>query len=150
MPLCLLPIFLPGLILIIQIDGGKLMSSEINELYRRVNYRNNTLIDPLVTSRSILGELVMCQEILVQEAMDTHFDNVIHEQHMKDDPNKVYKSFSDIIEGKDGRFQCGLPHKIIIEFFQTFLIRILKVKFKEKNRLYGKFFKKLCELIQYC
>nr|VDD26863.1 unnamed protein product [Brassica rapa] len=45
--------------------GGKLMSSDINELYRRVIYRNNTLTDLLTTSRSTPGELVMCQEKLV-------------------------------------------------------------------------------------
>ena len=41
---------------------GKLMSSDINELYRRVIYQNNTLIDLLTTSRSTPGELVICQE----------------------------------------------------------------------------------------
>ncbi|KAM6570983.1 hypothetical protein CsatA_015063 [Cannabis sativa] len=75
MVLCLLPILPPKLTPIIQIDGGKLMSSDINELYRRVFYRNNTLIDLLTTSRSRPGELVMCQEKLVQEAADTLLDN---------------------------------------------------------------------------
>jgi ABC-type transport system involved in Fe-S cluster assembly fused permease/ATPase subunit len=46
------------------------MSSDINELYRRVIYRNNTLIDLLTTSRSTPGEFVMCQEKLVQEALE--------------------------------------------------------------------------------
>ena len=53
------------------------MSSYINELYTRVIYRNNTLIHLLATSRSTLGKLVMCQENLVQEAIDTLFDNGI-------------------------------------------------------------------------
>uniref|UniRef100_A0A8S0XLZ0 DNA-directed RNA polymerase subunit n=2 Tax=Spirodela intermedia TaxID=51605 RepID=A0A8S0XLZ0_SPIIN len=136
MVLCLLPVLPPELRPIIQIDGGKLMSSDINELYRRVIYRNNTLTDLLTTSRSTPGELVMCQEKLVQEAVDTLLDN-------------VYKSFSDVIEGKEGRFretllgkrvdysgrsvivvgpslslhQCGLPREIAIELFQTFVIR---------------------------
>ncbi|RHN39284.1 putative DNA-directed RNA polymerase [Medicago truncatula] len=69
MVLSLLPVLPPELRPIIQIDGGKLMSSDINELYRRVIYRNNTLIDLLTTSRSTPGELVMCQEKLVQEAV---------------------------------------------------------------------------------
>nr|YP_009444293.1 RNA polymerase beta' subunit [Vanda falcata]YP_009444367.1 RNA polymerase beta' subunit [Neofinetia richardsiana]ANG07761.1 RNA polymerase beta' subunit [Vanda falcata]ANG07835.1 RNA polymerase beta' subunit [Neofinetia richardsiana]ANG07909.1 RNA polymerase beta' subunit [Vanda falcata] len=151
MVLCLLPVLPPELRPIIQIDGGKLMSSDINELYRRVIYRNNTLTDLLATSRSTPGELVMCQEKLVQEAVDTLFDNGIRGQPMRDGHNKIYKSFSDVIEGKEGRFretllgkrvdysgrsvivvgpllslhQCGLPREIAIELFQAFVIRDL-------------------------
>nr|QFV18389.1 RNA polymerase beta' subunit [Dichocarpum dalzielii] len=149
MVLCLLPVLPPELRPIIQIDGGKLMSSDINELYRRVIYRNNTLLDLLTTSRSTPGELVMCQEKLVQEAVDTLLDNGIRGQPMRDGHNKVYKSFSDVIEGKEGRFRetllgkrvdysgrsvivvgpslslhrCGLPREIAIELFHTFVIR---------------------------
>nr|YP_009543181.1 RNA polymerase beta' subunit [Ostryopsis intermedia]YP_009543266.1 RNA polymerase beta' subunit [Ostryopsis nobilis]AYU58217.1 RNA polymerase beta' subunit [Ostryopsis davidiana]AYU58302.1 RNA polymerase beta' subunit [Ostryopsis intermedia]AYU58387.1 RNA polymerase beta' subunit [Ostryopsis nobilis] len=149
MVLCLLPVLPPELRPIIQIDGGKLMSSDINELYRRVIYRNNTLIDLLTTSRSTPGELVMCQEKLVQEAVDTLLDNGIRGQPRRDGHNKVYKSFSDVIEGKEGRFRetllgkrvdysgrsvivvgpslslhrCGLPREIAIELFQPFVIR---------------------------
>nr|YP_010406307.1 RNA polymerase beta' subunit [Rhamnoneuron balansae]URC16104.1 RNA polymerase beta' subunit [Rhamnoneuron balansae] len=149
MVLCLLPVLPPELRPIIQMDGGKLMSSDINELYRRVIYRNNTLTDLLTTSRSTPGELVMCQEKLVQEAVDTLLDNGIRGQPMRDGHNKVYKSFSDLIEGKEGRFRetllgkrvdysgrsvivvgpllslhrCGLPREIAIELFQTFVIR---------------------------
>nr|YP_009925286.1 RNA polymerase beta' subunit [Lomatogoniopsis alpina]QNH70450.1 RNA polymerase beta' subunit [Lomatogoniopsis alpina] len=148
MVLCLLPVLPPELRPIIQIDGGKLMSSDINELYRRVIYRNNTLTDLLTTSRSTPAELLMCQEKLVQEAVDTLLDNGIRGQPMKDSHNKVYKSFSDVIEGKEGRFRetllgkrvdysgrsvivvgpslslhrCGLPREIAIELFQTFVI----------------------------
>nr|QXT45218.1 RNA polymerase beta' subunit [Tetradium daniellii] len=148
MVLCLLPVLPPELRPIIQIDGGKLMSSDINELYRRVIYRNNTLTDLLTTSRSTPGELVMCQEKLVQEAVDTLLDNGIRGQPMRDGHNKVYKSFSDVIEGKEGRFRetllgkrvdysgrsvivvgpslslhrCGLPREIAIELFQSFVI----------------------------
>nr|YP_009934759.1 RNA polymerase beta' subunit [Morella cerifera]QNR95391.1 RNA polymerase beta' subunit [Morella cerifera] len=149
MVLCLLPVLPPELRPIIQIDGGKLMSSDINELYRRVIYRNNTLIDLLTTSRSTPGELIMCQEKLVQEAVDTLLDNGIRGQPRRDGHNKVYKSFSDVIEGKEGRFRetllgkrvdysgrsvivvgpslslhrCGLPREIAIELFQPFVIR---------------------------
>lgn len=148
MILCLLPVLPPELRPIIQIDGGKLMSSDINELYRRVIYRNKTLTD-LLTSRSTPGELVICQEKLVQEAVDTLLDNGIRGQPMRDGHNKVYKSFSDVIEGKEGRFRetllgkrvdysgrsvilvgpslslhrCGLPREIAIELFQIFVIR---------------------------
>nr|YP_010392459.1 RNA polymerase beta' subunit [Canarina eminii]UPX08068.1 RNA polymerase beta' subunit [Canarina eminii] len=149
MVLCLLPVLPPELRPIIQIEGGKLMSSDINELYRRVIYRNNTLLDLLTTSRFTPGELVMCQEKLVQEAVDTLLDNRVRGQPMRDGHNKVYKSFSDVIEGKEGRFRetllgkrvdysgrsvivvgpslslhrCGLPREIAIELFQTFVIR---------------------------
>ncbi|KAM3398088.1 hypothetical protein P3S68_001602 [Capsicum galapagoense] len=93
-------------------------------------------------------ELVMCREKLVQEDMDTLLDNGIRGQPMRDDHNKVYKSFSDVFEGKEGRFcetllgkrvdysgrsiivavpslslhRCGLPREIAIELFQTFVI----------------------------
>ncbi|KAK3021607.1 hypothetical protein RJ639_045240, partial [Escallonia herrerae] len=100
MVLCLLTVLPPELRPIIQIDWGKLISSDINELYRRVIYRNDTLADLLTTSKSMPGELVMCQEKLVQEAVDTLLDNGIHGQPMRDGHNKVYKSFSDVIEGK--------------------------------------------------
>nr|WVH38416.1 RNA polymerase beta' subunit [Barnadesia caryophylla] len=152
MVLCLLPVLPPELRPIIHIDGGKLMSSDINELYRRVIYRNNTLTDLLTisrSSRSTPGELVMFQEKLVQEAVDTLLDNGICGQPMRDSHNKVYKSLSDVIEGKEGRFRetllgkrvdysgrsvivvgpslalhrCGLPREIAIELFQTFVIR---------------------------
>nr|YP_009169871.1 RNA polymerase beta' subunit [Viscum album]ALD84682.1 RNA polymerase beta' subunit [Viscum album] len=149
MILCLLPVLPPELRPIIQIDGGKLMSSDINELYRRVIYRNNTLTDLLTTSRFTPGELVMCQEKLVQEAVDTLLDNGIRGQ--RDGHTQVYKSFSDVIAGKEGRFRdtllgkrvdysgrsviivgpslslhrCGLPREIAIELFQIFVIRVL-------------------------
>uniref|UniRef100_A0A803MTG5 DNA-directed RNA polymerase n=1 Tax=Chenopodium quinoa TaxID=63459 RepID=A0A803MTG5_CHEQI len=90
----------------------------------------------------------MCQEKLVQEAVDTLLDNGIRGQPMRDGHNKVYKSFSDVIEGKEGRFRetllgkrvdysggsvivvrpslslhrCGLPREVAIELFQTFVV----------------------------
>ncbi|PHT65973.1 DNA-directed RNA polymerase subunit beta' [Capsicum annuum] len=91
------------------------MSSDINELYRRVIYRNNTLTNLLTTSRSTLGELEMCQEKLVQEAVDTLLDNGIRAQPMRDGHNKVYKSFSDVIEGKEGRFCIQAFQPILVE-----------------------------------
>ncbi|CAN6445173.1 unnamed protein product [Victoria cruziana] len=113
MVLSLLPVLPPELRPIIQIDGGKSMSSDINELYRRVIYQNNTLTDLLTTSRSTPGELVMCQEKLVQEAADTLLDNGIHRQPIMDGHNKVYKLFLDVIEGKEGRFHETLLGKQI-------------------------------------
>jgi DNA-directed RNA polymerase beta' subunit len=148
MVLCLLPVLPPELRPIFDRDDGRRMIADINELYRRVIYRNNTLID-LLTRTSPPEELVICQEKLVQEAVDILLDNGIRGQPMRDGNNKVYKSFSDIISGKEGRFRetllgkrvdysgrsvivvgpslslhrCGLPREIAIELFQTFLIR---------------------------
>lgn len=147
MVLCLLPVLPPELRPILQIDGGILMSSDINELYRRVIYRNNHLKKILTVYSP--GDLVMCQETLLQQAVDTLLDNGIRGQPMRDGHNKVYKSFSHIIKGKEGRFRatllgkrvdysgrsvivvgpslslhrCGLPREIAIELFQPFLIR---------------------------
>nr|WRY72239.1 RNA polymerase beta' subunit [Sclerocactus unguispinus] len=151
MVLCLLPVLPPELRPIIQIDGGKLISSDINELYRRVIVRNNILTDLLTPSRFTPKELVRSQEKLLQEAVDTLLDNGIRGQPMRDDHNKVYKSISDVIEGKEGRFRetllgkrvdysgrsvivvgpslslhrCGLPREIAMELFQIFVIRDL-------------------------
>ncbi|KAM7495739.1 hypothetical protein LguiA_020153 [Lonicera macranthoides] len=129
-------------------DSNKLVRPDINELYRRVIYRNNTLTDLLTTSRFAPRELVMCQEKLVQEVVDTLLDNGIGGQPTKDGSKQVYKSFSDIIAGKEGRFRetllgkrvdysghfvivvgpslslhrCGFPREIVIKLFQTFVI----------------------------
>nr|YP_009556083.1 RNA polymerase beta subunit [Scaevola taccada]QBC69947.1 RNA polymerase beta subunit [Scaevola taccada] len=147
MVLCLLPVLPPDLRPIFQTDRGKLMSSDINELYRRIILRNNTLID-LLASQFTPGELVMCQQKLVQEAVDTLLDNGIGGQPMRDRHNKVYKSFSDVIQGKEGRFretllgkrvdysgrsvilvgpslslhECGLPRELALELFQIFVM----------------------------
>nr|YP_009434847.1 RNA polymerase beta' subunit [Lobelia hartlaubii]ATG24755.1 RNA polymerase beta' subunit [Lobelia hartlaubii] len=149
MVLCLLPVLPPELRPIIQIDGGKLMSSDINQLYRRVIMRNQSLRKLLIISRFSPEDVVRCQEKLVQEAVDTLLDNGVRGQPTRDGHNKVYKSFSDVIAGKEGRFRetllgkrvdysgrsvivvgpslslhrCGLPREIAIELFQTFVIR---------------------------
>ncbi|KAL5073841.1 hypothetical protein RYX36_012825, partial [Vicia faba] len=82
----------------------------------RFIYQNNTPIDILITSRSTPEELVMYQEKLVQEVVDTLLDNGIRGQPMRDDNNKVYKLFSDIIEGKEGRFrETLLENELIIQ-----------------------------------
>ncbi|KAL2923735.1 DNA-directed RNA polymerase subunit beta' [Bienertia sinuspersici] len=140
MVLCLLRVLPPELRPIIQINGGKLMSSDINELYRRVIYRNNTLTDLLST-----------------KVEDTLLDNGIHGQPTRDSHNKVYKSFSDVIKGKEGRFRETLLGKWVDysgHFVITFVIRglirqhlasnigVTKRKFGKKSRLYGKYCKK--------
>nr|YP_010290307.1 RNA polymerase beta' subunit [Anarthria humilis]ULQ64073.1 RNA polymerase beta' subunit [Anarthria humilis] len=159
MVLRLLPVLPPELRPVIQIDGEKLMSSDINELYKRIIRRNNVLTNLLAKSRFSPVDLAMSQEKLVQEAVDTLLDNGLHGQSIRDGQNNVYKSFSDVIEGKEGRFretllgkrvdysgrsvivvgpwlslhECGLPREIAIELFQTFVIRGLIRKLGPSN-----------------
>lgn len=106
MILYLLPVLPPELRPIIQIDGGKLISSDINELYRRVIRRNDLLSDLLAPSISSDRNIVNSQVKLLQEAVDILLDIGVHEPS-KDGfhKDKVYKSFSDIIGGKEGRFR---------------------------------------------
>nr|QWW93011.1 RNA polymerase beta' subunit [Cyathodium smaragdinum] len=151
MVLTLLPVLPPELRPMIELGEGELITSDLNELYRRVIYRNNTLIDFLARSGSTPGGLVVCQKRLVQEAVDALIDNGIRGQPLRDSHNRPYKSFSDLVEGKEGRFrenllgkrvdysgrsvivvgpslplhQCGLPIEMAIELFQAFVIRTL-------------------------
>lgn len=151
MVLSILPVLPPELRPMIELGEGELIMSDLNELYRRVIYRNNTLLDFLARSDSTPGGLIVCQKRLVQEAVDALIDNGIRGQPMRDSHNRPYKSFSDLIEGKEGRFrenllgkrvdysgrsvivvgptlslhQCGLPREMAIELFQAFVIRSL-------------------------
>ena len=151
MVLSLLPVLPPELRPMIELNEGELITSDLNELYRRVIYRNNTLLDFLARGDSTPGGLVVCQKRLVQEAVDALIDNGIRGQPMRDNHNRPYKSFSDLIEGKEGRFrenllgkrvdysgrsvivvgpylplhQCGLPQEMALELFQAFVIRSL-------------------------
>ncbi|KAJ9535583.1 hypothetical protein OSB04_un001287 [Centaurea solstitialis] len=159
MVLCLLPVLPPELRPIYHIDEDKLVTSDINEIYRRIIYRNNTLTDLLTTSIATPEELIISQEKLLQEAVDALLDNGICGQPMRDDHNRVYKSLSDVIEGKEGRVRetllgkrvdysgrsvivvgpslalhrCGLPREIAIELFQAFVIRDLIRKHLASN-----------------
>nr|YP_009651577.1 RNA polymerase beta' subunit [Heptacodium miconioides]QCY72168.1 RNA polymerase beta' subunit [Heptacodium miconioides]URQ21231.1 RNA polymerase beta' subunit [Heptacodium miconioides] len=149
MVLCLLPVLPPGLRPVLRLTETKVMNSDITELYRRVIFRNNLLTNLLTISKYSPRDVVMGQEKMIQEAVDTLLDNGIRGQPTRDGHNKVYKSFSAIIQGKEGRFrktllgkrvdysgrsvivvgpslslhQCGLPREIAIELFQTFVIR---------------------------
>jgi DNA-directed RNA polymerase subunit beta' len=152
MVMCLLPVLPPELRPIVYRSGDKVVTSDINELYKRVIRRNNNLAYLLKRSELAPADLVMCQEKLVQEAVDTLLDSGSRGQPTRDGHNKVYKSLSDVIEGKEGRFretllgkwvdysgrsvivvgpslslhQCGLPrtlHEIHSCITYSFLIR---------------------------
>lgn len=149
MVLSLLPVLPPESRPMIELGEGELITPDLNELYRRVIYRNNTPIDFLARSGSTPGGSVVRQTRSVQEAVDAPIDNGIRGQPMRDSHNRPYKSFPDAIEGKEGRFrenslgkrvdhsgrsvivvgpslplhQCGSPREMAIELFQAFVIR---------------------------
>nr|QYB21899.1 RNA polymerase beta' subunit [Papuacedrus papuana] len=152
MVLCLLPVLPPDLRPLFQLNEGGVLISDLNELYCKVIRQNNILLESIeVNSLLSIPSLLFTQKRLVQNAVDTLLDNSIGAQPVKDSNDKPYKSFSDFIQGKDGRFrenllgkrvdysgrsvivvgphlslyQCGLPREIAIELFQAFLIRDL-------------------------
>nr|YP_009746878.1 RNA polymerase beta' subunit [Plagiogyria euphlebia]QII42524.1 RNA polymerase beta' subunit [Plagiogyria euphlebia] len=151
MVLNLPPVLPPELRPIVELYEGELITSDLNELYRKIIHRNNTLIDFLSGSEFTPEGLIVCQKRLVQEAVDAPIDNGIRGQPMRDINNRPYKSFSEVIEGKEGRFrenllgkrvdhlgrfvivvgpslplhQCGLPRELSIELSQAFVIRNL-------------------------
>nr|YP_010223787.1 RNA polymerase beta' subunit [Bolboschoenus planiculmis]UCL27944.1 RNA polymerase beta' subunit [Bolboschoenus planiculmis]ULQ64179.1 RNA polymerase beta' subunit [Bolboschoenus planiculmis] len=157
MVLYLLPVLPPELRPIIQIEGGKLISSDINELYKRVIEKNIVLSNLLSISSFLSSDrdvvVINSQAKLLQEAVDILLHIGVRGQLRSDGftKDKDYKSFSDILGGKEGRFretllgrrvdysgrsvivvgpslslyQCGLPREMAIELFQAFLIRHL-------------------------
>nr|YP_009154339.1 RNA polymerase beta [Metasequoia glyptostroboides]AKM70797.1 RNA polymerase beta [Metasequoia glyptostroboides] len=152
MVLCLLPVLPPDLRPMFQLNEGGVITSDLNELYQTVIRRNNILSQFIKNTHAFLiPDLLGDQKRLVQRAVDALLDNSIGAQPVKDSHDRPYKSFSDFIQGKEGRFrenllgkrvdysgrsvivvgpllslyQCGLPREIAIELFQTFLIREL-------------------------
>nr|YP_009547199.1 RNA polymerase beta' subunit [Pentagramma triangularis]AYW14855.1 RNA polymerase beta' subunit [Pentagramma triangularis] len=151
MVLDFIPVLPPELRPIVELYEGELVTSDLNELYRKIIYRNNTLIEFLSGSEFTPEGLIFCQKRLVQEAVDALIDSGIRGQPTRDIHNRPYKSFSEVIEGKEGRFrenllgkrvdysgrsvivvgpslslhQCGLPREMSIEPFQAFVIRNL-------------------------
>nr|YP_009299099.1 RNA polymerase beta [Pelargonium exhibens]AJB99013.1 RNA polymerase beta [Pelargonium exhibens] len=149
MVLCLLPVLPPELRPVFHLSEFHIINSDINTLYQKVLMRNALLRRLLKYSRT--GTLVTGQERRVQDAVDALLDNGLHGKPLRDSHYQVYKSFSDVIAGKEGRFretllgrrvdysgrsvivvgpslslhQCGLPREIAIELFQTFVIRCL-------------------------
>nr|YP_009727661.1 RNA polymerase b'-subunit [Dacrydium elatum]QHX99748.1 RNA polymerase b'-subunit [Dacrydium elatum] len=151
MVLCLLPVLPPEPRPMFQLDAGNIVTSDINELYRRLILRNGTLTKFLAKLFTPLPDSVNGQKRLIQEAVDALLDNGIGGHPVTDLHDRPYKSFSDLIQGKQGRFrenllgkrvdysgrsvivvgpflslyQCGLPLEIAVELFQAFLIRSL-------------------------
>ena len=145
----ILPIIPPALRPMIQLEGGRFATSDLNELYRRIITRNNRLLRLLEIDAPQL--IIRNEKRLLQEAVDTLIDNGKRGKIALSANNRPLKSLSDIIKGKQGRFrqnllgkrvdysgrsvivvgptlklnQCGLPYEMAIELFQPFIIREL-------------------------
>merc|ERR1711935_1231828 len=149
MILSILPVIPPALRPMIQLEGGRFATSDLNELYRRIITRNNRLLRLLEIDAPQL--IIRNEKRLLQEAVDTLIDNGKRGKIALSANNRHLKSLSDIIKGKHGRFrqnllgkrvdysgrsvivvgpslklnQCGLPYEMAIELFQPFIIRQL-------------------------
>jgi len=149
MVLSILPVIPPGLRPMVQLEGGRFATSDLNELYRRVITRNNRLIR---LSEIYAPEVIITNEKrMLQEAVDALINNGKRGKKALGANNRPLRSLSDIIKGKQGRFrqnllgkrvdysgrsvivvgpdlklnQCGLPFEIAIELFQPFIIHEL-------------------------
>jgi DNA-directed RNA polymerase subunit beta' len=149
MILDVIPVLPPGLRPMVQLEGGRFATSDLNELYRRLITRNNRL--GRLIGMFAPAIVIHNEKRLLQEAIDTLIDNGKRGRKMVGTNNRPLKSLSDIIEGKEGRFrqnllgkrvdysarsvivvgpslklnQCGLPHEIVLELFQPFIIHEL-------------------------
>lgn len=149
MILTILPVIPPDLRPMVQLDGGRFATSDLNDLYRRVLNRNNRLIR---LQEILAPEIIIRNEKrMLQESVDALIDNGRRGRTVIGANNRPLKSLSDIIEGKQGRFrqnllgkrvdysgrsvivvgpqlklnQCGLPREMALELFQPFVIHRL-------------------------
>jgi len=149
MVLNIIPVLPPDLRPMVQLDGGRFATSDLNDLYRRVINRNNRLSR---FQEIMAPELIIRNEKrMLQEAVDALIDNGRRGKAVVGLNNRPLKSLSNIIEGKQGRFrqnllgkrvdysgrsviivgpelklnQCGLPREMAIELFQPFVIHRL-------------------------
>ncbi len=149
MIISVLPVIHPGLRKMVQLEGGRFATSDLNELYRRVITRNNRLIRLLEIYAPEI--IIRNEKRMLQEAVDALIDNGKRGKKALGANNRPLRSLSDIIKGKQGRFrqnllgkrvdysgrsvivvgptlklnQCGLPYEIAIELFQPFIIHEL-------------------------
>ncbi|GIV34201.1 MAG: DNA-directed RNA polymerase subunit beta' [Chitinophagales bacterium] len=144
-----LPVVPPELRPLVPLDGGRFASSDLNDLYRRVIIRNNRL-KRLIEIKA--PEVILRNEKrMLQEAVDSLFDNSRKSNAVKAEGGRALKSLSDILKGKQGRFrqnllgkrvdysgrsvivvgpelklhECGLPKDMAAELFKPFIIRKL-------------------------
>ena len=143
------PVIPPELRPLVPLDGGRFATSDLNDLYRRVIIRNNRL-KRLIDIKA--PEVILRNEKrMLQEAVDSLFDNSRKSSAVKTDSNRLLKSLSDSLKGKQGRFrqnllgkrvdysarsvivvgpelkmhECGLPKEMASELYKPFVIRKL-------------------------
>ncbi|GMV77416.1 MAG: DNA-directed RNA polymerase subunit beta' [Chitinophagaceae bacterium] len=144
-----IPVIPPELRPLVPLDGGRFASSDLNDLYRRVIIRNNRL-KRLIEIKA--PEVILRNEKrMLQEAIDSLFDNSRKSNAVKAEGGRALKSLSDVLKGKQGRFrqnllgkrvdysgrsvivvgpelkmhECGLPKDMAAELFKPFIIRKL-------------------------
>ncbi len=145
----IIPVTPPDLRPLVALDGGRFATSDLNDLYRRVLIRNNRLKRLLEIKAP---EVILRNEKrMLQEAVDSLFDNSRKSSAVKSDSNRPLKSLSDYLKGKQGRFrqnllgkrvdysarsvivvgpelkmgECGLPKLMAAELYKPFIIRKL-------------------------
>jgi DNA-directed RNA polymerase subunit beta' len=145
----MVPVIPPELRPLVPLDGGRFATSDLNDLYRRVIIRNNRL-KRLIDIKA--PEVILRNEKrMLQEAVDSLFDNSRKVNAVRSDGNRALKSLSDMLKGKQGRFrqnllgkrvdysgrsvivvgpelklhECGLPKSMAAELFKPFIIRKL-------------------------
>ena len=149
MILDVVPVIPPDLRPMVQLDGGRFATSDLNDLYRRVINRNNRLKRLLDLGAPEI--IVNNEKRMLQEAVDSLFDNGRRGRPVTGPGNRPLKSLSDMLKGKQGRFrqnllgkrvdysgrsvivvgpelhlhQCGLPQQMALELFKPFVMRRL-------------------------
>ncbi len=149
MVLDILPVIPPDLRPMVQLDGGRFATSDLNDLYRRVINRNNRLKKLLELNAPEI--IINNEKRMLQEAVDSLFDNGRRGRAVLGAGNRPLKSLSDMLKGKQGRFrqnllgkrvdysgrsvivvnpklklyQCGLPKIIALELFKPFVMKEL-------------------------
>ena len=149
MILSVLPVLPPDLRPMVQLDGGRFATSDLNDLYRRVINRNNRLKRLLELGAPEI--IIRNEKRMLQEACDALIDNGRRGRAVAGSGNHKLKSLSDMLKGKQGRFrqnllgkrvdysgrsvivvgpdlklhQCGLPKKMALELFKPFVMRKL-------------------------
>jgi DNA-directed RNA polymerase subunit beta' len=152
MVLAVLPVLPPDLRPMVQLDGGRFATSDLNDLYRRVINRNNRLRRLLDLEAPEI--IIRNEKRMLQEAVDALIDNGRHGRAIAGSHNHKLKSLSDLLRGKQGRFrqnllgkrvdysgrsvivvgpelqlhQCGLPKRMALELFKPFVMHRLVVK----------------------
>jgi len=145
----IVPVIPPELRPMVQLDGGRFATSDLNDLYRRVINRNNRLFKLLELGTPDI--IVRNEKRMLQEAVDALIDNGRRGRPVTGPGNRSLKSLSDLLKGKQGRFrqnllgkrvdysgrsvivvgptlkiyQCGLPKEMAIELFKPFVMKKL-------------------------